>query len=496
MMHSTRNDLPNTGLTKHKMVQDLKIDSVPKLLFSKTFGYSESVTYMVLESLERLYQNPMIKPIMDVIAVRIKKNEITRQDLEAQLVPNVFVPPEMIQNIKDSRWDDFYIKFDPLLTIDEGLCSQGKSKLTVTTNMDNNGSAISQNITSISSDVINISLHANESHDPQKLDETLSHELAHAAIGMIFDNEFNPYLHGEQGRVSNQQKLFENSVRDLMEKIGYLVNPTLPYDLNSSLSGIELFRLFMSEMRYVASKDKKAQTQETPQAVKELVSFLDELLPVMGGYTDDKIHGEIIARLFHVHTLSSTSLTTKVMKLFDAYIASLNISIDMYMKEEGDYIPEYVHKNADGSYGVPTYWRKDSENSFEDDNTELYMAIIKHEFASALKLLEKGADVCANPLVAPILGIVMRKNDVEAAKFIADNVKSINLDATNLQGDKISDYLEKDNEAAHILHDKYMSKMHEPLEVAKVDGVMNLEGYEDLQDTLVSEQQLADPQNA
>lgn len=493
MMHSTRYDLPNTGLTKHKMVRDLEIDSVPKLLFSKTFGYSDSVTYMVLESLERLYKNPMIKPIMDVIAVRIIKNEVTRQDLEKLLVPNLFVPQEMIQDVKNARWDDFYIKFDPLLNRDAGLCNQGKSKLTVTTSIDNNGSSISQNTTTISADVIHIGLHHDESHDPQELDETLSHEMTHAAMGIVFDNEFNPYPF-EKGRISNQQRLFENGVRDLMEKIAYFTNPTLSYDLNSSLSGIELFRLFVSEMRYVASKDKKDNPEDDTQAFKDLVSFLDELLPLMG-YTDDKIHGEIIARLFHVHTLSSTALSTKVMKVFDPYMESLNKSIDQYMEQEAQYIPEYVHKNADGSYGVPTYWKKDAANSFDDGNTKLYMAIIKHEFETAKGLLEKGADVCANPLVAPILGIVIRKNDVEAAKFIAENVKSINLDATNIRGHKMSEYLERDNDAAHILHEKYMPKVHEHIEVQSVDGIMNIEGHAGFQDALVS-QQPADTHNA
>lgn len=497
-MQSTMYVLPGTGLTKHKMVRDLEIDSVPKLLFSKTFGYSESVTYMVLESLERLYKNPMIKPIMDVIAVRIIKSEETLKDFEAQLVPNLFVPQPLIKQMKHTLWDDFYIKLDPLLSNkDYGICQHARSELNTAVQISRSDTLLLENVVKISGDIIKIHLGHDVSHDPQGLDETLSHEMSHAAMEILFNNGFNGYNVPEQGKVSNQQRIFENCLRDLMEKVGYMVNPTLPFDLNSSLSGIELFRLFISEMRYVTSHDKKKTEgpEETCQEVKELVSFLDDILPIIGGYADDKIHSEVVARLFHVHTLSSTYLTTKVTKLFGPYIESLNKSIDQYMEQDAQYIPEYVHKNDDGSYGAPTYWKQDMTTSFDDDDGKLYMAIIKHEFKRAKSLLEKGADVSANPLVAPIVGVVAGKNDVEAAKFIADNVDYIDLLATNIRGDTIKEYLEKDSEAAHILHDKYMPQVHEHNKVVSTEGVLSIEGYEGFQDSLVS-QQTAEEHNA
>lgn len=449
--------LPNSGYANYSKLETLENNTVPIHIMSKVYTFNDAEAERVLKTLEKLYGNPTIKPILDMLAVQIVKNDVQAKTIMQNIdeLRNVSFLEKFADELdKRILSDDFYIFSGAELSAGNahGMCMnrEVEQELRIAFKQDSKSFFIINPLEDIGAgphpQIISVDI--NSGMDDKDFQETLAHELSHAVANILFQNNTNGY------NTEKQKAVFTQCLRSFAEKILYITDVTAPKDIHPSVDGTHLLRIAFNSLLYKqkGDTDKSSDSENSnPDFTKLLMHLLIQ------GYTADQVHSEMFVRLFEMNAMGSTALTGKFMKEFDPYFTVLNSAIDQYMQENKDYIPDFINKNEDGSYGVPKFWNSDPKYSFSNDE-KLYFAIAAGKFDESKSLLQAGANPCSNDFVRSPLALAIVRNDLEALKCIHEHVKHIDLSVKDIYGISILEYLETDNEAAKLASDLYIKQ--------------------------------------
>ncbi len=371
----------NEGYLKYSKLRQLAIDTVPKLILSKVFTYSDKRAEKFLKVLESLYENPLIKPMLDVVAVHIAKN------------------------------DDFIIVYGA--TLPSG--TNGRCTIPSNKNDTDGGSNLKK---------IEIQTHLTD----EKLPVIIVHECGHFLADVIFANNGCAFRDED----FKQQTIYLNNLHSFALKFAQVLIPRMDEGIYSTLDGKQLLN-FVFNRNMSLNDDSLLPCNAAWDEFNKLKIFFNSFLISTDHYNDGiSKDAEIFARV--IENFLSIKDSPNVAKLLgefsDYYYQVVTPSIDEYMSSNKSFVDKLnIKPNELGSYGMKV---GDFAKAW-DKNEELYFAVVSGDNLKAKELMLDGADPSHIFFgMFKIINVVLKRDNLDLFKFIIENSKNIDFESKDL----------------------------------------------------------------
>jgi hypothetical protein len=380
------------GYLKYSKLEQIDTNTAPKLIFAKVFSYSDIKAEQFLRALESIYKNPLLKPMLDVMAVYIAKN------------------------------DDLLITYGATLPSDTNGRYTGNCCRNINDQSANNYKNIQ--IQAFLNDELLLSV--------------ITHEFAHFLADVIFGNSLCGF------KDNNQQAIYSNALKSFALKYAQLVDPKLVAGIYNALDGKQILNLVFNQIVNSDNPADQYNNGSKSDEVKKSIAFGKNFFIPTSFYTDDSAKdSEVFVKIITSFLLikAKPDIGKFLGEFLDYYSTVLNPAIDEYMHGNQSILDKLgIKPNELNSYGI-------NLGGFSkpwDINDELYFAIINGEDLKAKELIINGA----NPGhiffgVHKIINIALTRGNWTLVKFMTDHSKNIDFGTKDYSG-KTSFALAKD----------------------------------------------------
>lgn len=417
------------------------LPTVPEVIASKVYSFSDKHWEKFSSALKELYQNPIIKPLLDVIALQMVKDDDVAIIYGATL-------PVSANGCYTTNRDPMVEKLAKLPLSEQVLVLKVLEVVSVGTASDPLGG------------MKKLEFQVHQPYD--KLLGTISHEFGHAVADIVFDN-------GSLGFLTVAQKAIYEKCRDAFAlKLAQLIDPELDSALYASVTGKQLLNFEFNRLVYVNSQDSK---ESTKGDTSQLLELCRALIFSTDSYRDscDK-DKEIFARIFEAfYSSKDFPIAFKLLSEFAPYFDQvLNPCIDAFMSSNQD-IANALHIKLDhGSYGIPKITQ-----SFDLDE-ELYFAVMNDDTLRAQELILIGAD--PGHIMAGFLktiNVAFKRGNFELCKFMLENSKNLDLESVDATKQTTIELAKSLSSEAYELVKGFEAPDHPQLEVGELPNVLH-----------------------
>lgn len=378
------------------------LPTVPEVIASKVYSFSDKHWEKFFSALKELYQNPTLKPLLDIIAVQMVKED------DVAIIYGATLP----------------VSTNGCYTSNKGPALEKLAKLTPQ----------EQTLVLKMLEIIGVGIACDplggmkklefQAHQPyNKLLGTISHEFGHAVADIVFNNNMLGFL------TAAQKAIYEKCVDAFALKLAQLIDPVLDSTIYASVTGKQLLNFEFNRLIYASSNDSNKGTKED---ASQLLELCRSLIFSTDAYknSDDK-DGEIFARIFEAFASSKDfPITFKLLGEFSPYFDQvLNPCIDAFMRSNQDIANALHIKLHAGFYGIPQLTQ-----GF-DLNEELYFAVMNDNTLEAKELILSGAN--PSHIMAGFLktiNVAFKRGNFELCKFMLENSKNLDLESVDATG--------------------------------------------------------------
>ena len=415
------------GLLKHSKLSSISINSVPKLIFSKTFSYSDKQSERFLEAIENLYKNPFIQPLLNILAIHIVKND------DLIIMFNASAGHSTLGKYV-SNANPFQERISTLPVEDQAMMNKIVSVLL---SFNSDPTETSRKI-EIQTSLVN-----------EDLQSIICHEFSHLMSDIIFNNYALGY------NTLNQKGIFDKCFFNMASKIAQIYNSLFESKIYSSITGreilnIECMRVILSEPTNL--KNASQESKIISEKALQLQKFINIFLIPSQEYPDSKaVDYEIFARIFEVYIkYSGKEWTPKFLSEFNPYFEKvLNPAIDKYMQNNIKIVNALnIKPNDVNSFGF-TIDNHDAWNLQE----KLYFAIVNDDIELSQNLIDQGAEP-ANELIFGVhkpINVALKRGHNDLVKLMMQKSDNLNLMSKDINGKTTLDIAKSMSDEAYAI---------------------------------------------